>query len=57
MSPNNLRNLGLHVPGPEQLNQTRELYATLQAIELTPGNTTILIKTDPKYVINGLTKT
>ena len=49
-------NKALRVPGKNQTNQAGELYAVMQAIKSTPLNTPVLIKSDSKYVINGLTK-
>jgi ribonuclease HI len=49
-------NRALQVPGPVQTNQISEIYAVLQAIKLVPRHIPLLIKTDSKYVINGLTK-
>jgi ribonuclease HI len=56
IAPNNPLNKALRVPGTEQSNQTGELYAILQAIKTAPTNALILIKTDSKYALNGLTK-
>jgi ribonuclease HI len=49
-------NMALRVPGKEQLNQVGELVAVVAALEKTPNFTPITIKTDSKYVIEGLTK-
>ena len=50
------RNTSLRVPGPEQSNQTGELYAVLHALRLSPPDIAIHIKTDSMYVVNGVTK-
>ena len=51
-----MRNRALRVPGPTQTNQTGELYAILVVIKTTPQNRQLLIKSDSKYAIDGLTK-
>ena len=51
-----IRNRALRVPGPTQTNQTGELYAILVVIKTTPQNRQMLIKSDSKYAIDGLTK-
>jgi ribonuclease HI/exonuclease III len=52
----NPRNKALRLPGSEQSNQRGELYAILQVIKETPAQSPLLIKTDSKYVIKGLTR-
>ena len=49
-------NKALRVPGPDQSNQTGELYAVLQVAKNTPTHVPLLIKSDSKYVIEGLTE-
>ena len=49
------RNMSLRVPGPNQSNQTGELYAILQAIRSVPPDQALIIRTDSMYAVNGLT--
>lgn len=49
-------NRAIRVPGPEQSNQIGELAAVISALEKLPNFAPLTIKTDSKYVINGLTK-
>ena len=44
------------MPGLTQTNQTGELYAILVVIKSTPQNRPLLINSDSKYAIDGLTK-
>jgi ribonuclease HI len=53
---NDPRNKALRVPGQMQSNQAGELYAILHVVKTTPQEEALLIKTDSKYVINGLTR-
>jgi len=53
---NDERNTSLRVPGPEQSNQTGELYAILHALRTIPPDQALIIKTDSMYAIQGLTK-
>ena len=50
------RNLSMRVPIPQQSNQTGELMAVLMATKTHPPNEDLLIISDSKYVIDGLTK-
>jgi ribonuclease HI len=52
----NPHNIALRVPGTTQSNQTGELFAVLHSVKTAPMNTPLLIKSDSKYVIDGLTK-
>ena len=49
------RNLSLRVPGPEQSNQTGELYAILRALKAVPRDQALTIRTDSMYAVSGLT--
>ncbi|KAF9494448.1 RnaseH-domain-containing protein [Pleurotus eryngii] len=49
------RNTALHCPGPTQSNQVGELYAIAWIAKTTDKHTPLRIKSDSKYVINGLT--
>jgi ribonuclease HI len=49
------QNKAIKVPGNEQSNQIGELAAIIKAIEETPNCVPILIKSDSKYAIEGLT--
>jgi ribonuclease HI len=53
--PNNERNLVIRVPGNAQSNQVREIVAIIAAVNATPPFQPLVISTDSKYVINGLT--
>src|SRR5436190_13702749 len=53
---NDTRNKALRVPGPIQTNQVGELYAILETIKDNLQNSPLLIKSDSKYAIDGLTK-
>ncbi|KAF9790306.1 ribonuclease H-like domain-containing protein [Thelephora terrestris] len=59
-SANDPRNIGFRVPSLLQSNQTGELFTVLHVLQTTPPppppDQAITIKTDSKYVINGLTK-
>ena len=45
----------IRIPGPLQSNQVGELAAVVVALEKMPNYTPLVIKTDSRYVINGLT--
>lgn len=49
-------NMALRVPGSEHSNQIGEIAAVVAALEKTPNFIPLKIKTDSKYVIEGLTK-
>ena len=51
---NDPRNESLRVPGPNQSNQVGELYAILQVMRKSPVDKSLIIKTDSKYAILGL---
>ena len=53
---NDERNVGLRVPGPDQSNQTGELFAILHALRTVPPDRALTIKTDSMYAILGLTR-
>jgi ribonuclease HI len=53
---NDPRNRALKVPGKEQSNQTGELYALLYVVKTTSKQDALLIKSDSRYAIDGLTK-
>ena len=53
---NDDQNASLRVPGPDQSNQTGELYAILHALRTFPPDKALKIKTDSMYAILGLTK-
>ena len=48
--------MSLRVPGTEHSNQIGEIVAVVAALEKTPNFVPLKIKTDSKYVIEGLTK-
>ena len=50
------RNASLRVPGPNQSNQTGELYAILHALKTFPPDWALSIKTDSMYAVHGLTR-
>ena len=52
---NDMRNAALKTPGPDQSNQTGELYAVLHALSTSPKDRALIIRTNSKYVITGLT--
>ena len=52
---NDTRNAALKTPGPDQSNQTGELYAVLHALSNAPKDRALVIRTDSNYVITGLT--
>ena len=54
-SPNHQKNAAIRVPGERQSNQVGELAAAIKAISSVPSFTPLVIITDSKYVINGLT--
>ena len=45
----------IRIPGPNQSNQVGEIAAVVVALEKMPNYVPLVIKTDSKYVINGLT--
>ena len=49
-------NMALRVPGTEHSNQIGEIVAVVAALEKTPNFVPLKIRTDSKYVIEGLTK-
>ena len=53
--PHDIRNASIRVAGPEQSNQMGELLAVLHAIKNHPLDAAITIRSDSKYVIEGLT--
>ena len=53
--PNDKRNLAIRVPENAQLNQVGEIMAVITAVNATPPFQPLVISTDSKYVINGLT--
>ena len=53
---NSENNQAIKIPGPEQSNQIGEIAAVIAALEKVPNYLPLTIKTDSKYVINGLTK-
>jgi ribonuclease HI len=53
---NDPRNISLRVPGPDQSNQSGELYAILHAISSSPPDRALSIMSDSMYAINGITK-
>jgi len=55
LGENHIHNTAIKVPGPNQLNQIGEIVAVVKALEKAPTCVPLVIKTDSKYVINGLT--
>jgi len=53
--PNNPLNATIRVPGPIQSNQIGEITVMIIAIELVPLSQPLLIISDSKYTIEGLT--
>ena len=52
---NDIRNGCLRLPDTiEQSNNAGELVAILKAVQMTPTNTTLIIKTDSQYAIDGI---
>ena len=52
---NDIRNGCLRLPDTiKQSNNAGELVAILKAVQMTPTNTTLIIKTDSQYAINGI---
>ena len=51
-----VRNLSMRVPIPQQSNQTGELMAVLLATKAHPPNKDLLIVSDSRYAIDGITK-
>ena len=49
-------NCAIRVPGPEQSNQIGEIAAVITALEKVPNYAPLIIKSDSKYVIDGLTR-
>ena len=49
------QNAAIRVPGKKQSNQIGELIAVLHAVKTAPGNRPLRIKSDSKFVIEGLT--
>jgi len=52
---NDMMNMSLRVPGPNQSNQVGELYAILRTLEMVPHDRALTIRTDSMYAIKGLT--
>jgi ribonuclease HI/exonuclease III len=52
---NNQHNAALRIPGESQSNQVGELAAVIAAISKVPNSQPLVIVTDSKYVIEGLT--
>ncbi len=48
-------NCAISVPGPNQSNQVGEVVVVIAAVETIPNYYPLTIKTDSKYVIEGLT--
>jgi hypothetical protein len=48
-------NRALRIPGPNQSNQVGEIAAVVAALEKLPNYMPLIIKTDSRYVIDGLT--
>jgi ribonuclease HI len=48
-------NRALRIPGPNQSNQVGEIAAVVAALEKLPNYTPLIIKTDSRYMIDGLT--
>jgi ribonuclease HI len=55
-SENSPLNRAIKVPGTEHSNQIGEIAAIVTALQITDPTTPILIITDSRYAINGLTK-
>lgn len=53
---NDRRNASVRIGRPGATNQTGELMAALIAIQQTPPGSTLNIKSDSRYLINGLTR-
>ena len=56
ISPVHPLNTSLQIPGTDQSNQVGELAAIIKAATLIPTFCPLIIKTDSKYIIQGLTK-
>jgi ribonuclease HI len=56
VSPNNELNKKIRVPGQTQSNQVGELAAVMKTATMIPASWPLIIMTDSKYVIQGLTK-
>ncbi|KAH9038651.1 hypothetical protein EDB83DRAFT_2228483 [Lactarius deliciosus] len=52
---NHPANCSIKIPGPNQSNQVGEIAAVIVALERLPNFCPIVIKTDSKYIIEGLT--
>ena len=55
ISPSHERNAAIHVPGPQQSNQVREIAAIVAAIASFPRFCPLIIVSDSKYAIEGIT--
>jgi ribonuclease HI/exonuclease III len=53
---NDDQNLAIRIPGDDHSNQIGELAAIVKTLEVTPNCYPLLIKSDSKYAIDGLTK-
>ena len=51
----NQQNTSIRIPGPHQSNQVGEIAAVVVALEKLPNYIPLTIKTDSRYVIDGLT--
>jgi ribonuclease HI len=56
LGPNSQFNAAVRIPGENQSNQVGEIAAVIKAAATIPTFWPMIIKTDSKYVINGLTK-
>ena len=56
LEENSQQNRAIRVPGPDQSNQIGEIAAVVVALEKLPNYIPLTIKTDSRYVIDGLTK-
>ena len=56
ISPDNELNKTIKVPGPKQSNQIGEIAAIMKTATMIPASWPLIIMTDSKYVIDGLTK-
>lgn len=55
VAPESQYNTALRIPRPEQSNQVGEIAAVIKATLMIPTFWPMIIKTDLKYVTNGLT--
>jgi ribonuclease HI len=54
--PDHRRNNAIRVPGTEQSNQIGEVIGAVVALQETPPEITVCIRTDSRYVMDGVTK-